>query len=515
MNILKRFKLSKALPAIMISGGLMMGAGVGFASYQIAADALMEQTRVKLNAIASSRASQIKDYVQSVKTDLLTQSESNGVSQAIQGLDAAWGNLAQTGDPFTILDAAYGSGNPNPLGERDKLIAADTNSRYDRIHGRFHGFFRKLLQRNGYYDVFLFNPKGDLIYSVAKEADFATRFSEDGGQWADTDLGRAFREAATLPNGEVAYFDMAAYAPSNGAPASFMSAPVYDDADTLLGVIAYQISINEANSVTSDRVGLGQTGETVIVGRDLTMRNDSELSGADDTLTTRVDSPLVQAAIDGEAGFGQINGYRGIPLFAAATPMSFEGVDWAIVTVQARDEALGPLVDMRNLIFAIGGLMILSAAIVSILIARMITKPVTRLTGVMGTLAKGEYDVEIEGADGRDEIADMARAVEVFRANGIKVAEMTEEEAARIERNRVERARMMSELQGAFGEVVDAAVAGNFGKRVDAKFPDEELNQLAGSVNNLVSTVERGLDETADVLSALAQTDLTQRVEGE
>jgi methyl-accepting chemotaxis protein len=73
----------------------------------------------------------------------------------------------------------------------------------------------------------------------------------------------------------------------------------------------------------------------------------------------------------------------------------------------------------------------------------------------------------------------------------------------------------MRNLQRAFGQVVDAAVRGDFSRRVTADFPDAELNSLADSVNNLVETVDRGLSETGDVLSALAQTDLTQRVNGQ
>jgi methyl-accepting chemotaxis protein len=63
--------------------------------------------------------------------------------------------------------------------------------------------------------------------------------------------------------------------------------------------------------------------------------------------------------------------------------------------------------------------------------------------------------------------------------------------------------------------VVDAAVRGDFSKRVPASFPDAELNSLAHSVNNLVETVDRGLGETGEVLSALAHTDLTRRVTGD
>jgi methyl-accepting chemotaxis protein len=77
---------------------------------------------------------------------------------------------------------------------------------------------------------------------------------------------------------------------------------------------------------------------------------------------------------------------------------------------------------------------------------------------------------------------------------------------------RIERARMRQELQRAFGEVVDSAVAGDFSKRVTVQFPDAELNRLSANVNTLVETVDRGLGETGAVLAALADADLTRMV---
>jgi len=74
---------------------------------------------------------------------------------------------------------------------------------------------------------------------------------------------------------------------------------------------------------------------------------------------------------------------------------------------------------------------------------------------------------------------------------------------------------MMQDLQQAFGAVVDAAIAGDFSRRVEAEFPDDELNTLARSVNNLVATVDRGVGETGAVLASLANTDLTKRMHGD
>jgi len=157
-----------------------------------------------------------------------------------------------------------------------------------------------------------------------------------------------------------------------------------------------------------------------------------------------------------------------------------------------------------------GGLLLLA-----FFIGRSITKPVDRLTQTMGVLASGDYDVEVEGATRSDEIGEMARAVEVFRENGMRVNQMSEADVVRQAQTAQERASMMQDLQRSFGQVVDAAAKGDFSNRVDMEFPNEELNALGRSVNSLVETVDRGMGETGDVLASLAQTDLTQRVSGE
>jgi methyl-accepting chemotaxis protein len=166
--------------------------------------------------------------------------------------------------------------------------------------------------------------------------------------------------------------------------------------------------------------------------------------------------------------------------------------------------------------FLIGGLVLLGLGLVAFaFVGNSIAKPVIRMTGVMRKIADNDHTVDVPYANRRDEIGDMAKTVAVFRENSVKMAEMTEADAARIIHDQQARTQMMSELREAFGDVVDAAVNGDFSKRVETKFPDAELNAIASSINNLVQTVDRGMGETGQVLSALADTNLTKRVEGD
>ncbi|MBJ3786302.1 Cache 3/Cache 2 fusion domain-containing protein [Devosia sp. MSA67] len=227
--------------------------------------------------------------------------------------------------------------------------------------------------------------------------------------------------------------------------------------------------------------------------------------------STAYESVMAGQPYYGEAtivGRAYYTGYQPIVDMAGApVGILYVGVD--------KDGVQGVISAMVSLLMAInlGTLLVLGLA--GFFISRALMAPVPRLAKTMKVIADGDYETEVPYLGRQNEIGEMARAVEVFRENGLKVSAMTEEERAASQRRRIERTDMMVALQAAFGEVVDAAIAGDFSKRVHAQFPDAELNSLAGSVNSLVETVDRGLGETGAVLAALAEADLTQRMKGD
>ena len=170
---------------------------------------------------------------------------------------------------------------------------------------------------------------------------------------------------------------------------------------------------------------------------------------------------------------------------------------------------------MMVLMLTIAMVTTLVLGVLGYLLSLVITRPLPRIAAAMGAIAEGRFETDVPYVLRGNEVGAMARAVEVFRESGLKVAQMTEAEAARIIRDSEDRQAMMIELQRAFGDVVDAAIDGDFSRRVPEQFPDAELNGLAKSVNTLVGSVDRGLGETGAVLDALANTDLTQRMQGE
>ncbi len=73
----------------------------------------------------------------------------------------------------------------------------------------------------------------------------------------------------------------------------------------------------------------------------------------------------------------------------------------------------------------------------------------------------------------------------------------------------------MARLQAEFAAVVEAGLAGDFSKRMDTRYEDNALNDLADATNALVEQVNHGLQSTQSVLQSLANADVTRRVEGQ
>ncbi|MCT8266946.1 methyl-accepting chemotaxis protein [Afifella sp. JA880] len=108
------------------------------------------------------------------------------------------------------------------------------------------------------------------------------------------------------------------------------------------------------------------------------------------------------------------------------------------------------------------GLAVVFAALVAMaVVASGISRPITQLTGALRRLASGEAVDEIAGAERRDEIGDISRAVDQIR---VRIEEEARQKAAEDEQNRIkqeeERRRTMHALADEFEEAMGGVVRG-------------------------------------------------------
>jgi len=507
--------IARKLPLALVGSAAIVSLGVGLGSYLIGSQMVGDSTQRNLSSLAYERAKQVDNLMSSISGDLETTANSMAANQALRDFGNAW--LQLQGDRAGALIDAFVKANPNPPDKRMLMDDGPASLNYSVSHTQWNPTYRQQLLTRGYADIYLIGADGNIYYSVTKGSDYAGNVKDPASPLAGSGLAKVFAQATaqTAPNGAVAYADFAPYGADHDISA-FVGLPIFNTASArMMGIVAFRFRPDLVSAVVGDRTGLGDTEEVLVVGNDHLLRVDSTFDQDNNVLQTRLDSDAVDAALGGTAATGTSSSYRGGDMIVAATPVPSKGVTWAVAAVQTRTEAFAPIVALRNTMLVVGLALLAIAAGAGLLFSRSVSKPITSLTGTMKALAEGQLDVEVKGAGRSDEIGEMARTVEVFRENALKITSMTDEERAASERRRVERTTMMQALQQSFGQVVDAAVNGDFSKRVEAEFPDRELNVIAASINNLVETVDRGLGETGRVLSALAQTDLTHRVEGD
>ncbi|MFD2647970.1 methyl-accepting chemotaxis protein [Devosia albogilva] len=211
----------------------------------------------------------------------------------------------------------------------------------------------------------------------------------------------------------------------------------------------------------------------------------------------------------------------------AVTPVAWtEAANQRMGTMTASiDRAMAGLDALaKSRMATLGGTVLQLAAIVAVLVAlvggmcffaiRSISRALRSISGRMASLAEGDVTSPIPFGERRDEIGDMARAVEVFRQNREQVERLdSDREAAR--RLEADEQALRNDLQTEVGRVVAAAVAGDFTARIGQTYGKAELDEMAASVNHLMETVDSGITETAEVLSAIAHADLTRRMQGQ
>ena len=445
MKNLNDIKISKKLPIIIVLCALIASGIIGGLSYKEAKDSLMTAQAEKLSALLEAKKGQLTDYLKGIEEDLITVAQNPFTIDAMSGFENGWAKLYS--DHTNKLQKLYIENNPNPTGQKEKLDYARDGSSYSLAHKEFHPWFRSFLQARDYYDIFLLDHAGNVVYSVFKEADYATNLKN--GKWKDTDLANIYKATYKSKAGEKLFFDFRKYAPSADAPASFIATKILDRAGDLHGILVFQMPISRINNVMQASAGMGESGEAYIVGKDKLMRSDSRFSKESTILSQKVDSETVQDALNGETGIDIIKDYRGIYVESAHTPFNFLGTTWALIAEIDEDEILQPVHTMRNHMLLV--VLFLSALIVAggIYASRMITAPIGLITKAMEVLSKGDTSVEVPAKDRKDEVGDMAQALQVFKENRIEADRLAEEQK-KAQQAEIDRAKTVDGLTSNF-----------------------------------------------------------------
>ena len=273
-------------------------------------------------------------------------------------------------------------------------------------------YFAKYIERYGYYDLFLIHPQGSVFYTVNKEEDYGSNMLD--GPYADSGLGQLTRRV--LEEKDYAIADFAPYAPSNNEPAAFIAVPAIQDGEVTL-IVALQLSIDAINAIMTQRDGMGETGESYLVGPDKLMRSDSYLDPEYHTVRAsfanpdrgQVDTLASREALAGREGAQVITDYQGSRVLSAYAPVPVAGLDWAILAEIDEAEAFSAVSSLKAIMLLIGIVGVAGIIAIALVFAATIVRPVRNVVESLSALAQGEGDLTARlPVKSGDEIGELA-----------------------------------------------------------------------------------------------------------
>ena len=451
---------------IMMLLGVSLGSilVIGYLSNRSSRAALTQAAFDHLVSIRAAKANQIETYAHHLHRQLEIVAKSGGIIRAMvhfnkafkQLEDAlipkAWDEAIETfyqeqflphvkpylaGSPSVdafapqsqaarFLQYHYIAANQHPIGDKQRLDDPGDNSDYSQYHQRYHPLFRDLAERLGYKNLYLIDfDTQNIVYTVSKEVDFGTSLKT--GPHAASGLAEVVKDVRDQPaEGAIHAIDFRFYTPSYAAPVAFFAVPLYNGPH-IVGILATQFPVDELNHVmTGNRNwkadGLGDSGETYLVGSDLRMRSVSRFFVEDpagyantlakakvpqqtmdamqqfDTtiLSQQVDTAATQAALKGEEGIRFVEGYRGRPVLSAYAPLQLPSAKWAIVAEMDLAEVMQPIVRQQRTLLIATVILVLVVILVAIVLSHLFVRPVDALVVGAQDVTAGNQEVEVK-----------------------------------------------------------------------------------------------------------------------
>ncbi|WP_417345687.1 methyl-accepting chemotaxis protein [Ferrimonas sp.] len=351
-------------------------------------------------------------------------------------------------------------------------------------------FFPKYIEQYGYYDLFLIDRDGFVHYTVAKEADYQTNILN--GRYAGSNLGSLV--SRVMDSGQYGIVDYRPYAPSNDEPAAFIALPV-QNGDM---VVALQISQQGIQRIMSVRDGMGETGESYLVGSDKRMRSDSYLDPAGRSIKASfagtvakngVDTSAVQRALNGESGVDLIVDYNGNEVLSAYAPVRIGDFTWVILSEIDAKEAFASIEQTTYISVILITVSSLVIALIGLLISSKLAAPIIAASTLAEKVAEGKLTDNIE-VTAHDEVGQLQRAL-------VKMVENLRTMVSQLTDISIQQGTTADEL-AAVTEQTSAAVTEQQAQTTQAV---TATNQMSATIREIASTTSNASTVCEEVLA--------------
>ncbi|MEA5476269.1 ATP-binding protein [Pseudanabaena galeata UHCC 0370] len=172
-----------------------------------------------------------------------------------------------------------------------------------------------------------------------------------------------------------------------------VSTALFDEFNTKMGAVTADFNLDDIDALIRDNTGLGETGETYLIGKAGTKAIfiAGEQANANDRLWANgVSSEGINQAIRQQNGFGAYNNYAGVPVVGVYWWLPSQNL--ALIAEISQERALAPANRLAINILVLG---FLSSGVLLVAIywfSSQITRPIVAISEAAASLAAGDLN---------------------------------------------------------------------------------------------------------------------------
>ncbi|MDD3876698.1 MAG: histidine kinase [Bacteroidales bacterium] len=288
-----------------------------------------------------------------------------------------------------------------------------------------------LLKTSAHYsNIFVTNFKKCILLTEGEDNPYVISYIETND--STFDINSLLKTKNELVNqSDIIIKDFYTQNKGNYVKKILVGAPIFKN-NILSGLIAFYLDYEVLNNIMlelDNRSGLGESGESYLVGNDFIMRSSSRFHNGL-SQNTIVNTVAVSNALRGNEGTGLITDYRGVEVLCSYGPLNIDGLHWVIIAEIDIQEAMIPIKNSRNKILLISFIIFVLLLPVSYLLSSKITHPIIKLNRAINLMSEGSLDIYVDN-NNNDEIGSLTSSFNIMAS---KITKQTNELIEREER---------------------------------------------------------------------------------
>ena len=171
------------------------------------------------------------------------------------------------------------------------------------------------------------------------------------------------------------------------------------------------LDYNKIKKILFERTGMGNSGESYLVGKDFRLRSQSRFYPDKNPYTLSVKTENVAKAFKGMNSRGVFADYRGIDVYSVSGLIEIPNLNMVILSEIDVDEVTIPLIKLKERLIGLTIAIFLLAVILSLFLTRIITNPIKNMQKSLRIMAEGDYNQTNEFIKNSNEIAELFEAL--------------------------------------------------------------------------------------------------------